>query len=980
MKGWIARGRLFHKYVAVLFLLVGGMLLLSSVVNLYFSYRQTKAALIRLQRQEALAAAGRIEQFVRGIEQQVRAAMEVPFTDAAMAREQREIDFLRLLRDVPAITEIVQLDPDGRVQLLVSRLAPNEIGSRRNLSSDVRFLKTRIGRTSFSPVYFRKESEPYLTIAVPWGEGAPEVAAAEVDLKAIWQVVSQIRLGVSGYVYVVDQRGILVAHPDMSAVLQKRDLSGLPQIRAARAAPSASDGVTESPGLQGGRAVTSYAAIEPLGWLVFAEQPLAEAFAPLQGAIVLSSIFFVVGLGLSVLASVVLARRMVEPIRGLQEGAARIGAGELGHRIDIKTGDELEALGQAFNRTAAQLEESYASLERKVEERTRELAEANAELKEALERQTATSEILAVISSSRTDVQPVVDTIAANALKLCRGQTGGVYTFDGELIHVVALAGHSFSAQVLQSLRQTYPMPPSRGGATARAVMSGAIVYIPDIREDPEYRLQDVAKAIDFVSIVAVPMLHEGMPIGAVTVTGRGIAAFSQRQIELLKTFADQAVIAVENVRLFTELQSRTSKLARSVEELQALGEVSRAVSSSLDLETVLATIIARAVELSASSFGIVYEYDETLQEFRNLRGAVGLDPELAEVLRTTPIRLGEGVAGRTAALRAPFQFADVSDEQTYDVDLIRGQFQQVGYRSALGVPLLFEQRVVGVLVLLRKELGSFSPEVVNLLQTFANQSVLAIQNARLFREIADKSRQLEAASRHKSQFLASMSHELRTPLNAILGFNEMILGRVYGEVPAALQEPLADIQSSGRHLLRLINNVLDLSKIEAGRMELTLADYSVQETVESVRASLHPLAESKGLELVTRVPAELPLAHGDGGRMVQCLMNLAGNAIKFTRRGRVEISAELRGDLLIYRVADTGIGIAKDKIDTLFDEFRQGDATITSEFGGTGLGLSITRKFVELHKGRVWVESELGRGSTFFIAIPLRLDGGTTA
>jgi signal transduction histidine kinase len=978
MKSSTTRGRLFRKYVAVLFLLVGGMLLLSSVVNLYFSYRQTKAALIRLQRQQALAAAGRIEQFVKGIERQVRAAMEVPFTNAAMVREQREIDFLRLLRDVPAITEIVQLDPEGWVQLLVSRVAPNEIGSRRDLSADPRFLKTRIGRTSFSPVYFRKESEPYLTIAVPWGEGAPEVAAAEVDLKAIWQVVSQIRVGVSGYVYVVDQRGILVAHPDMSAVLQKRDLSGLPQIRVARAAPTATDGLAETAGLQGGRAVTSYAAIDPLGWLVFAEQPLAEAFAPLQGAILLSSIFFVVGLGLSVFASVVLARRMVEPIRELQEGATRIGAGELAHRINIKTGDELEALGQAFNRTAGQLEESYASLERKVEERTRELAEANAELKEALERQTATSEILAVISSSQTDVQPVLDTIAAKAQDLCQGQTGGVYRFDGELVHVVAL--HSLSQQAAQFARQIYPMPLSRGGATARAVMSRAIVYIPDIRQDAEYRLQDLAKAIDFLSIVAVPMLHEGKPIGAITVTGREVGAFSQRQIELLKIFADQAVIAVENVRLFTELESRTRKLARSVEELQALGEVSRAVNSTLDLEMVITTVIARAVELSSSSFGIVYEYDETLQEFRNLRGAIGLDPELAEVLRATPIRLGEGVAGRTAALRAPVQFADVSDEQTYDVDRIRGLFQRVGYRSALGVPLLFEQRVVGVLVLLRKELGSFSPEVVNLLQTFANQSVLAIQNARLFREIADKSRQLEEASRHKSEFLASMSHELRTPLNAILGFNEMILGQVYGGVPPDLQEPLTDIQNSGKHLLRLINNVLDLSKIEAGRIELALADYSVQDVVENVRASLRSLADEKGLEFVARVPDDIPLAHGDGGRIAQSLMNLAGNALKFTRQGRVEIAVERQGDVLVFRVVDTGIGIAADKMESLFSDFQQGDASITREFGGTGLGLSITKKFVELHGGRIWVESQPGRGSTFFIAMPLRLDGGTRA
>ena len=286
----------------------------------------------------------------------------------------------------------------------------------------------------------------------------------------------------------------------------------------------------------------------------------------------------------------------------------------------------------------------------------------------------------------------------------------------------------------------------------------------------------------------------------------------------------------------------------------------------------------------------------------------------------------------------------------------------------------------MGGLVVWRRETGDFAPEVVNLLQTLATQSALAIQNARLFREIAEKGRQLEVASQHKSEFLASMSHELRTPLNAILGFNEMILGEIYGEVPADLQEPLADIQNSGRHLLRLINNVLDLAKIEAGRMELALADYSVQDTVESVRTSLRPLAADKGLEFVAMVPADLPLAHGDAGRITQCIMNLAGNALKFTREGRVEISAELQGDTLVYRVADTGIGIAPDKLETVFSEFRQGDANITSEFGGTGLGLSITRKFVEMHRGRIWVESELGKGSTFLFAIPLRLDRGRTA
>jgi signal transduction histidine kinase len=475
-------------------------------------------------------------------------------------------------------------------------------------------------------------------------------------------------------------------------------------------------------------------------------------------------------------------------------------------------------------------------------------------------------------------------------------------------------------------------------------------------------------------------MLREGELVGAIILWRTEVRPFTDKQIELVTTFADQAVIAIENVRLLRELQSRTSDLARLVEELRALGEVGQAVNSTLDLETVLNTIVTRAVQLSNAKGGVIYEYDEGTQRFDRISGAYGLDEDLRAVLSATPLRLGEGAAGQAAAQRAPVQVSDVLAAGTYDVTRVRTIFEQRGYRSLLAVPLLFERQIIGVLVVWGSEAARFAQDIVDLLQTLATQSVLAIQNARLFREIADKSRQLEVASQHKSEFLASMSHELRTPLNAILGFNEMILGQIYGEVPPGLLEPLADIQSSGKHLLRLINNVLDLSKIEAGRMELALADYSVQDTVGSVRVSLRSLAEERGLEFMATVPEEIPLAYGDGGRMVQCLTNLAGNALKFTRQGRVEIAAELRGDRLVYRVADTGIGIAADKIDTLFAEFRQSDATIARDFGGTGLGLSITKKFVELHGGRMWVESELGRGSTFFIEIPLRLDGGPKA
>ncbi len=789
MKRVRARGRLFHKYAAVLILLVGGVLLLSGLINLYFSYRETKAALVRLQRQQVLAGANRIEQFVKGIEGQVRAAMEVPFSDVRMAREQREIDFLRLLRDVPAIAEIIQLDATGKVQLLVSRFAPNETGSQRDLSEDPRFGKTRIGRTYFGPVYFRNESEPYLTIAVPWGEGAPEVAAAEVNLKAIRDVIAQIQVGATGYVYVVDPRGMLVAHPDVSLVLQRRDLSALPQISAARAAPAAREAATETAGLQGGRVLTSHAAIEQLGWLVFAEQPLAEAFAPLQGATVLSAILFVAGLGLSVLASVVLARRMVAPIRVLQEGAAKIGAGELGHRIDVRTGDELEALGEEFNRTAARLEESYSNLEQKVQARTRELA--------------------------------------------------------------------------------------------------------------------------------------------------------------------------------------------RSVEELKALGEVGRAVSSSLDVETVLNTIVTRAVQLSSANGGLIYEYDETTRQFSAIRGAHRVDDDLAEVIRATPLRLGEGVAGKAAALHAPVQVSDVLAEGSYDVARIRSVFERHGYRSVLAAPLLFEQQIVGVLVVWGREPGSFPGEVVDLLQTLATQSVLAIQNARLYRELEEKGRQLEAASHHKSEFLANMSHELRTPLNAIIGFSEVLHERMFGELNDKQAEYVQDVLASGRHLLSLINDILDLSKVEAGRMELELSRFDLPSVLESTATLVRQRAARRGLLLDLSVDERLDEIVADERKVRQIALNLLSNAVKFTPEGgRITLTATPTDGAVRIAVSDTGVGIALEDQAAVFEEFRQVGGDAASKQEGTGLGLTLTKRFVELHGGRISVESELGKGSTFTFTLPVRPAG----
>jgi len=597
----IPRWRLFTKYAAFIIALVSAALIASGGLSLYFSYRENQEHLVTLQREKALAAATRIEQYIQDIEHQLGWTALPQVGAGANPAEQRRYEYLKLLRQAPAITEVAWIDASGREQLRVSRLAMDVVGAGTDYAGDARFLEAKGGKTWYSPVYFRKETEPYMTIARPAGGAGGGVTVAEVNLKFVWEVVSRIQIGKAGLAYVVNSAGTLIAHPDISLVLQKTDMSRLAQVAALASGEGADAPIARD--LKAEEVLTAHAGIPTLNWTVFVELPLAEAFAPLYASVLRIGLLLLAGLVLSMLASLYLARRMVEPIRAIQAGAARIGAGQLEQRIEVHTGDELEALSEQFNKMAVDLKESYSGLERKVEERTRDL----------------------------------------------------------------------------------------------------------------------------------------------------------------------------------------------------------------------------------------------------------------------------------------------------------------------------------------------------------------------------------EVANQHKSEFLANMSHELRTPLNAIIGFSEVLQEKMFGEMNDKQTEYIDDIHGSGKHLLSLINDILDLSKIEAGRMELDLATFSVPEAIGNALTLVRERAVRHGIELTASIDPAVGEISADERKFKQILLNLLSNAVKFTSEGgRIVVAARPGGGLIEVSVADTGIGIAPKDQEAVFEEFRQVGQDYTRKAEGTGLGLALTRKFVELHGGKIRLKSEPGKGSTFTFTLPL--------
>ena len=589
--------------------------------------------------------------------------------------------------------------------------------------------------------------------------------------------------------------------------------------------------------------------------------------------------------------------------------------------------------------------------------------QVNQRLAKALAQHAAISEILQVISVSPSDVQPVLDAVAERAARLCEAPLARVSLVDRDVVRLMA----EYS---LDGARQAYtvPLPLRRSSISGRAILDRATIHHDDVVPllDSEYPDALNARGLGIRAALAVPLIREGNAYGAIFLWRREPGLFSPEQVALVQTFAQQAAIAVDNVRLFNETRE-------ALEQQRASGEVLAAISSSIaDTNPVFDKILASCERLFAGKVvSINLVGDDGMIRIAHYRGP-GLD-------KVKDIAFGPVVSGETATANAIIQrevqhLPDVLNGQDVPAGT-RRSCEAVGTRAVIVAPMIWGDRGIGSITVGRDYVGPFTDREIALLKTFADQAVIAIQNARLFREIEDKSRELEVASQHKSEFLANMSHELRTPLNAIIGFSEILAERMFGEINDKQAEYLADILESGRHLLSLINDILDLSKIEAGRMELELTTFHLPSVIENALTLVRERAQRHGIALGGTVDERLGMIHADERKVKQVLLNLLSNALKFTPEGgRIDVRAAARDGAVEISVTDTGVGIAPEDQATVFEEFRQvGSAAKKME--GTGLGLAISRKFIDLHGGKIWVDSQVGRGSTFAFTLPLSID-----
>ena len=985
--------RLFIKYVALFVAVVGVALLSNGIFEVIFYYREHKAALIRVQHEQAVAAAAKISQFIKEIENQLGWTTQLPWSPGSI--EQRRFDALRLLRQVPAITELAQVDSSGKERLRVSRLAMDVIDSGLDLSKEAKFAEAIAQKVYYGPVYFRRESEPYMTLAIAGTRKDAGVSIAEVNLKLIWDVVSQIRVGEHGEAYVVGSQGRLIAHPDISLVLRNTDMSKLSQVRLAQAHGGTFDDADGAKNIQGKEVLTASAPISPLPWTMFVELPVDEAYASLNQALQRLAVVLLAASIVAVLAGIFLARRMVGPIQALRVGAARIGGGDFAQRIAIHTGDELEGLADQFNDMGARLQESYADLEKKVESRT-------AELRESLQQQTATAEVLGVISGSPGDLAPVFDAMLEKAMQLCGADFGVLNTFDGDRFHTAATRG---LPPAYEASRRNRPLDYGPTTAPARLLQGEPFVEETDLLESEAYRrgepnrraLVDLGGAR---SVLAVPLRKDERVVGTVMIFRQENRSFSEKQIKLLQQFAAQAVIAIENVRLLNETKEALRHQTGSANILRVIA------SSPTDVSPVLQAIVQSACELCEA-----YDAVLMLKEGDELRLGAHFGPISLSQQRWPNDRTS--ISGRAIADRRPVHVTDVLSDEGAEFAVAREMSRVDHCHALLGAPLLRDGEGIGAIVLRRAEPHPFSTKQIALLQTFADQAVIAIANVKLFEEVQARTRDLAQSLEDLrtaqdrliqteklaslGQLTAGIAHEIKNPLNFVNNFSALSVELIdeldaglksvaldgkrreeIDEITHMLKGNLERVIQHGKRADSIIRNMLVHSREGSGERRPTDINAIVD---ESLNLAYHGArAERSGFNITLKRDLDPNAGTADlyPQEITRVLLNLISNGFyAATKRKEAAeegfeptLSASTRsiGNAVEIRIRDNGTGIPPGVKEKIFNPFF----TTKPAGEGTGLGLSMSHDIVvKQHGGKIDLDTEPGAFTEFIIVLP---------
>jgi signal transduction histidine kinase len=1000
------RSRLFTKYVALFVAVVGVALLSNGIFEVFFYYREHKAALIRIQHEQAEAAAAKIGQFIKEIESQLGWTTQLPWSAGSI--EQRRFDALRLLRQVPAITELAQVDSTGKERLRVSRLAMDVVDSGLDLSKDPKFTEAVAHKVYYGPVYFRRESEPYMTLSLAGTRKDAGVSIAEVNLKLIWDVVSQIKVGERGHAYVVGAQGRLIAHPDISLVLRNTDMSKLVQVQAANAGNANTDpeGLQGARNIQGQEVLTASAPIAPLGWTMFVELPVEEAYASLYLALQRLAIVLLGALVFAVFAGIFLARRMVVPIQALRAGAERIGSGDFAQRISIKTGDELEGLADQFNEMGTRLEESYTDLEKKVESRT-------AELSESLEQQTATAEILSSISASMTDTQPVFDAIVRNLRRLFGTRFAVLQTLrDDGMVEMPAVDGDPG----FEKLADRYPRRLSDDTVGGLAMLSKhPIQYSPVLGNPatPPTTLQ-FARDFGFNSVIFTPMLLGDRVIGAIGVARHEPVGFDEKQIALIGSFASQAVIAIENTRLLKELRERTDDLSESLEQQTATSEVLQVISSSPgELEPVFGKMLENATRVCGANFGTMNLWDG---EKLNKVADYNMPAAFSASWQQTPIRPhpDSGLAEVIRTHRA-VHINDLRKSPAYLAGdkVVVGISDLAGARTIVIVPMLREDELIGTIAIYRQEVRDFTDKQIALVENFTKQAVIAIENTRLLKELRERTNDLSTSLddlrtaqdrlvqteklASLGQLTAGIAHEIKNPLNFVNNFSALSAELVdelndalkpaglddkireeVDELTLMLKGNLEKVVQHGKRADSIVKNMLLHSREGSGEHRPADINAIVE---ESLNLAYHGArAEKSGFNITLQRNFDPGAGMIDlyPQEITRVFLNLISNGFYAAAKRKEAgdetfepvLSASTRnlGNRVEIRIRDNGTGIPLEVKEKMFNPFF----TTKPAGEGTGLGLSMSHDIVvKQHGGKIDVDTEPGAFTEFIITLP---------